>query len=174
MNWPANTSIISKCIRGVSRAKILFDECLGMPMVEALKTALSLGPDEAELAHVIPMGFGGVHDDVWIPQIAADGWIVVTCDRGTHQTDKGKKLPDVCREKNVTYVALSRALAKRTTPFKMAAILSVWDQILADVHEAPRGTGFQIRLTNSGAPSLVEQWPLPKEEGPKSQSNRFE
>lgn len=146
-----------------------------MPMVEALKTAISLGPDVAELAHVIPMGFGGVHDDVWIPQIAADGWIVVTCDRGTHQTaDKGKKLPDVCREKNVTYVALSRALAKRTTPFKMGVILSIWDQLLVEVCQAPKGTGFQVRLTNSGAPLLVEQWPLPEERGPKSQGDLFE
>lgn len=131
-------------------------------MVEALGHLLALGPDEAELAHVIQKGFGGCNDDLWIPQIAAEGGVLITSDRGKKpRPGKGKKLPQVCREQHVTYAALSASLAQSKGIVKVSAILTVLDNIMSDVVSAPKGTGFSIYVGPSGHALLVEQWPAP-------------
>jgi hypothetical protein len=41
---------------------------------------------KAETKHLFDLGLGGEWDEVWIPQIAGQGWIVVSADRGTSGT----------------------------------------------------------------------------------------
>jgi hypothetical protein len=63
-------------------ARILFDECVGRPHVDALRGRLTTN---VELVHISTYYREGVKDTEWIPRIAAEpGWVVMTADRGTH------------------------------------------------------------------------------------------
>jgi hypothetical protein len=76
--------------------KFLFDECIGRPLVERLRTFLQVGDDE--IVSILDRQKEGVLDEDWVPEIAADGcWVVVSADRG-RLASKGAKLPRLCRE----------------------------------------------------------------------------
>lgn len=136
------------------QVKLLFDENIGFPMVISLKTLLALDSASVIVDHVIPRGFAGMNDDVWIPLIAKEGWIVISGDRGSRQKkSKGPKLPIVCWDFMVTHVILGRSINKGKSFEKIRTILSLWDEIVA-TSRAPRGSRFVIRPGSSGRPTL--------------------
>jgi hypothetical protein len=154
-----------------SKAKLLFDECVGHPLVTQLANLIGVDEQEVELSHVLWKGFGGENDDVWIPKIASEGWVIITGDEGKQsKRAKGEKLPIVCSAYRVTYVSFSRAVVHFNTFEKTRTILNHWKELLV-LKDAPRGSGYQIRLNNSGHTSLVLKNPPPAEptEAPKQQ-----
>lgn len=148
-------------------AKILFDECLGAPMVEQLGKMLDLASSNVQLEHAVKMGFGATSDAEWIPQIARGGWVIVSGDRGMHSR-KADRLPAICAHYRVTHVLLSPGINKGTGLFKLQAIMSVWSD-LVEACNAPPGTGYSLRLGPSGRPSLVHKSDPPAAPPPKTQ-----
>lgn len=120
-------------------------------MVEQLRKILGCGED-IELEHAVRIGFGGVHDDVWIPKIAAEGWIVITGDSG-RQSKPGKgKLPLVCKEWRVTFAACSPSIVNYDSSRKLRLLLDVWDNLVA-LKDAPRGSAIPFASPPVGRPS---------------------
>ncbi len=151
--------------------KFLFDECLPRPVVEShIVDSLRLFGAGAEIAHLLSRFPPGTPDRDWIPQIAREGWIIVTADAGK-QSKKSEKLPIICREQRVTHVILSRALHKRKAFDKCHAITGAWGDLLATPDAIP-GTHFSLQLTHSHSVSLVRIWePDGNFDGPTHQTS---
>lgn len=146
-----------------SPLRLLFDECIGWPVVDQLANLVAFDSAEYELEHAIRLGFGGVKDEIWIPQIADDGWLIITGDDGKRRkAGSGEKLPVVCRQCGVTYAVLSRSVRKLHSFQKVRVLLAVWES-LASMREAPRGSGFSIRPAseNSWKLALTREAPKP-------------
>lgn len=146
--------------------KLLFDECVGAPLVVHMRGVIGL-PTDIVLAHVIPMGFGSMNDDVWIPKIATDGWLVVTNDRGSRKkAGKGEKLPIVCAAYRVSYVALSPTVGDYNSLDKYRVIMEMWDSLVACT-QAPRGTAFTLKRTSDKWHHVIQlKKAAPEDPGP--------
>ena len=120
--------------------RFLFDECLGKPSVAQLQASLRSTPN---CAHLCDFFASGTLDNDWIPQIATEGgWIVITSDAG-RKTNKGGKLPRLCKEFGITHVILTAALHRKPAAEKVAALVLAWDRIEALAAE-PAGSRFKL------------------------------
>jgi hypothetical protein len=135
-----------------AKLKLLFDECLGKPAVVALGALLAASGRAAELSHVLDYQSQGVPDQLWIPRLAPDEWIILTADRG--KRCKGQKLALVCQQFSVTHVMLSAAIHHKKTLDKVSAVLHVWSEI-ERLPTEPKGSGFSLRLSQGGQAKLV-------------------
>lgn len=123
--------------------------------MDKLAALVSFDVTKVELQHAIRLGYGGKKDEVWVPQIADEGWMVITADDGRRPTPgSGEKLPVLCRKWGVTYAVFSRSIRKKTAWDKVQALVEVWGDIPA-MRDAPRGSGFSIRPTKTGHYGLV-------------------
>ncbi len=95
------------------------------------------------VGHLMDYFKAGTCDSVWIPKVAAEGWIIITADRG--RASNGVKLPSICAEYKVTHILMSGAMHKLKQSQKANAIISVWEQI-KQCDLAPRGSRFIMRL----------------------------
>jgi PIN like domain len=136
------------------KLKLMFDECIGKPVMESLPQLLSFSKhDQFELGHVLDRQKQGIHDEDWIPQLAPEGWIVVTGDRGKGGKKKGEKLPFVCMRNQVTHIMLGPSLLHKPSFDKVVAIVQVWDEI-AKLPDAPAGSAFLLSV-KSGRAKLI-------------------
>ena len=152
--------------------KLLFDECLSGPLVKHLAALLDYAktpPDEVKLL-VEHVGNYSIHDDVWVPKIAPEGWIVVTGDSGKGGTGKGEKLPFVCAKSGVTHVMFSGKMHQWRGFDKARAFMSVWEEI-CELTTKPKGSAWLLRIVNDRTVKLVEKVPgsRPQPAKPKSQ-----
>ncbi len=137
--------------------RLLFDENFGKPLVGEIERLLSFAePEEqAEVKHVldfqsqIGLESQGIWDDVWIPQIVKEGWIVIAADRGKKGLKKGQKLPRLCVQYGVTHFLIGPAVHRRKRFCKLLTVLSVWHELLALARESPRGSRFMIEPSGS-------------------------
>jgi hypothetical protein len=134
-------------------AQFLFDECLGKPIVEPLRILVNMGKGEKpELKHILDFTASGTHDEVWVPQIAREGWSVITIDGGRQPNkQRGEKLPRLCARFNLTHVILSPAVHQRTAFEKLLTLLSVWYELI-DIADDPamKGRRYALEPLNSG------------------------
>lgn len=134
-------------------ARFLFDECFGKPIVEPLRALVGMGKGEKpELKHILDITASGTHDEVWIPQIAREGWTVITIDGGRRPNkQRGEKLPRLCARYNLTHVILSPAVHQRTAFEKLLTVLSVWYELI-DIADDPamKGSRYAMEPLNSG------------------------
>src|SRR5262245_57359260 len=108
--------------------------------MEQLAGLLAVAPEKTCLRHVLEFQSQGVFDEVWVPQIAAEGWIIITADRGKRgRQGKGEKLPLLCRRFAITHVMLSAAIHRKNGFEKTRAILAAWPDI-AKLPGEPRGS----------------------------------
>ncbi|MHB1421905.1 MAG: PIN-like domain-containing protein [Gemmataceae bacterium] len=122
-----------------AKLRLLFDECVGKPILDAVATYLAASEQKPDLSHVLDFQQQGIFDETWIPRIAAEGWIVITADRGKRGgRSKGEKLPFVCQQFGVTHILLSARVHEKTTFEKVRLLLQVWSEV-ADLVNAPRG-----------------------------------
>lgn len=141
--------------------RILFDECIGKPHVERLKTFVEgkSGP-KVQIAHLLDFQSQGVKDEDWVPRAIREGWIIITQDRGRGGIKKGEPLPRVFRSLKGTHVVLSRRVGERKSEQKIDIIHSVWEEIL-DLDLKPRGSKFVIepRPGTASQGKLVDRSP---------------
>lgn len=126
--------------------RILFDECVGTPVLEAIKRVFDLFELNVEVKHIRDFQMNGVADEQWIPQIAAEGWIIITADRGKCGGST-QKLPRICLEYKLTHVILSSAVHHQKTADKAASIISVWRKLVEAVSTATPGTRFSLQFS---------------------------
>jgi hypothetical protein len=95
-----------------TKPKLLFDECVGKPLVDHLRSLLALAvlENDAEVSHILDIYGQGKLDSEWIPEIAAQAYIVITGDLGRKG---GAKLPRLCVQYGITHVLLSPAMGSR-------------------------------------------------------------
>ena len=149
-------------------ARFLLDECLGRPIVEPLSQLIAMGKGEKPvIEHVLNLTASGTRDEVWIPQIARDGWTVITGDGGrTPNKQRGEKLPNLCARYGVTHVILSSAVHQRTAFERLLTVLSVWYQ-MTDIANDPSARGnrydLQPNLSNARGIGRVVKRDIPPE-----------
>jgi hypothetical protein len=127
--------------------KLLLDECLGRPIVEDINRMLSWDVPKPTIRHLTNYFVPGELDPVWIPQVAAEGWMILTADRGR----KGKdKLPAICIAYKVTHILMGPSMMKLKQSQKANAIISLWGKIKECAH-APKGSRFMMSWINEHA-----------------------
>jgi hypothetical protein len=142
------------------KLKLLFDECVGKPILSAVAGFLATSEQKPELSHILDFQEQGTPDSTWIPQVEAEGWIIITADRD--KRCKEEKLPLVCRQFGITHIMLSARVHHKKNFEKACLILEVWSDVAGLIME-PRGSGFSLRLTQGGHANLVKLYgPLPK------------
>jgi PIN like domain len=132
--------------------KLLFDECVGKPVVDSLAALVSYTEPPPLVGHILDFVRQGTPDDVWIPRIAAEEWIIVSGDSGKRRRER--KLPFVCKKYGVTHVLFSGKLHQWSSVRKVQAIMQVWDQIV-ELPSKPKGSGWSLRMTQHGRVALV-------------------
>lgn len=137
--------------------RLLFDDCLSKHAVNALKTLAEFTSGSVEFAHLVDFNLSGKTDDEWVPEIADQGWIVVTTDRGK-KPSRGGKLPFLCQRYGVTYVMLSAAIHKRNTFDKIRAMFDVWPQLAALVPSNPC-KGYLIQGPATSRATIAQVYP---------------
>ncbi|MFM9965941.1 MAG: hypothetical protein ACKV2Q_32570 [Planctomycetaceae bacterium] len=125
--------------------KLLFDECLGKPHIEILKSLVSLEAADSRpiVEHLLSIQDQGVLDEVWVPRVAHENWILMTSDKSRFKKGKGEPLPRLCVKHRITHVLLSPTVGQRRAFEKMLTIISVWYRIL-ELSKEPRGSRFMI------------------------------
>lgn len=128
----------------------MFDECVGKPILMELAGFQQFSAYQFELEHILDKRKQGVKDEDWIPELDPNEWIVITGDRGKGGLKKGKKLPRVCQECGITYIALGASAHDLKTDKKLVAIESVWDEIGRIAGEPP-GQAYLLTIVNGRA-----------------------
>jgi hypothetical protein len=127
--------------------RLLFDDCLSKHAVGALAQLAAFSKGTVEVKHLVDFAMSGEDDEIWIPRIPGEGWVIVTADRG--KKNKGGKLPLICQRCRISYVLLSAALRSKNTFDRMRAIIAVWPELAAACADEP-GCGYLIRIKNRG------------------------
>jgi hypothetical protein len=122
--------------------RILFDENFGEPLVTALAAILAWHETRVKVCHLFQVAKSGEKDDVFIPRIAAEGWILVSMDRGKRHG--GGRLPKICRDFHVTHILLSASLHKQKQFEKIRAVVALWPRII-ETAKCVKGTAFSLR-----------------------------
>lgn len=136
--------------------KLLLDECLGRPIVNAMSEWLSWGEPKPTIHHLTNYFVPGTLDPDWIPKVKGEGWIIISQDKGS----KGRnKLPQICTECKITHIILAKAVGRMKQREKASAIISVLEDI-KKCSDAPAGTRFRLKLNHSGKP-IIEKVTLP-------------
>lgn len=129
--------------------KFLFDECLGKPLTEAMRKLVGFHRHQVGVMHVFDRFPPGTHDEVWVPAIAQENWIIVSVDRGR---SPGPKLPRICSDFGVRHILLAPSAACLPQFEKARAFLRVWRDALNLAH-APAGTRAVLKIAH-GSPTL--------------------
>jgi hypothetical protein len=156
-------------------AKLLFDECVGKPIVDHIASLLALAriEEKAELSHILEFQAQGVWDEVWIPKIKAEGRIIVTGDGGRKRgAGKGEKLPRLCATREVTHVILSPQVHGRRQLRKLITILSVWHELIG-LAEVPAGSRYFLEPLGENTGKLVKRLVSERDEPPPPPGHLF-
>lgn len=130
--------------------KFLFDECLGKPITEAMRRLIGFHRHQIGLIHVFDRFPPGTKDEQWVPEVAREGWIVVSVDRGR---SPGPKLPRLCHQLGVRHIIFASSAARLPQFEKARAFFRVWRDLLNFAHTSP---GSKAILTlRSGGPVLA-------------------
>ncbi|HUU83529.1 MAG TPA: hypothetical protein VM243_08500 [Phycisphaerae bacterium] len=123
--------------------KLLFDENIGRPLVEAMRPLLHKYEEPVDVAHLLDLlGRHGEQDENWIPELADEEWLVISADRGKKP---GPKLPLLCAEFGVRHILIKGALHNLKQFEKARAIIIVWPSLIA-ARTKPRGTRFLLTM----------------------------
>lgn len=137
--------------------KLLFDECLGKPLVDRINGLVSLESEPSTLAHLCDKFAPGTCDSIWLPKVAEEGWTIITSDRGKN----GRvKLPDICLRLSITHVLLGPSVLHKKQGEKAILIVEAWRKMKDACMRAPSGTRFQLTSTEKGFRFAEVQKPL--------------
>ncbi len=131
----------------LSHEGLLFDECFGRPSIDRLSQLVSVDKAEKpEIRHIFDFAPSGTFDEVWIPNLATQGWTVITSDRGSQPNrNRGEKLPRLCARYAITHILLSPTVHGRTSFEKLLTVLDVWYDLLGIASDpAQRGKRYVL------------------------------
>jgi hypothetical protein len=143
--------------------KLLFDECIGKPYIDALKIfgGNNRHPPFAEIFHLFDKFKPGEDDAVWIPQLANEEFILISADRAKRgRRKKSSNLPRLCAKYGLRHILLGGSLSQQKMFDKVLAVLSVWHEILA-VGDSAAGTRYNLEHKTRGCATLVKK-PAPE------------
>jgi len=124
---------------------IIFDAMFGGGWVSYLRSFfLTHKEPRPRLVHIYDIFAQDVKDDVWIPQLIGQDWIVISGDAGR----KPPRLPELCRQKGKTHIILSSTLKQETGFVKARAVVVLWPEIVRAA-DAPTGTRFQMQTIDA-------------------------
>jgi hypothetical protein len=123
--------------------KLLFDENMSRPLVEALAVFLSRSPHPTHVEHYLQQFPSGASDQDWIPAAKNNGFCIVSADRGKRYG--GDKLPLICRDCGVTHILYSRSAEVLRQWEKLRGVVVVWPRLIQLVDSEPPGTRLNIR-----------------------------
>jgi hypothetical protein len=132
------------------------NECVNLPILEALRNHVRSMDNPPELTHIIELDLQGKWDEVWIPTIAQEGWVVITGDKGRGGNKKGEKLKSVCVTYGVTHILVSPTIQSKKVAQKIEIFTSAWTKIARASEEKP-GTRFSLRFDDSGTVVLQKR-----------------
>ena len=120
---------------------VYFDANFGYPWVTGLSHIFMMRRDrEPFLNHIYSFSKEGEDDDIWIPKLNKQEHVIVSTDKGR----KKPRLPQVCKQYQITHILFSPGAHKLQKFEKARAIISLWPQIVR-TFEAPLGSRYQIR-----------------------------
>ena len=132
--------------------RILIDENIGRPIANALGALLHFHESHPIVKHLLDLeDKQGITDDVWLPTLVDEKWVVITADQGRRG---GPKLPRVCRDLGITHVLIRGKLHHARQFEKARAIVLVWPELVS-ISDAPPGTQFRLQLVHS-TPKLIK------------------
>lgn len=137
--------------------KLLIDENIGKPIGSVLVQLLKWHPEPPEIAFVVDR-FGGQKDHIWVPQVAQEGWVILSTDRA--KQCGGAKLHHVCEEHKVTHILMSATMHELKQFHKVAMVIRLWDKIV-EVRLAPPGSRFHMKF-HASVPVVVFYQRKPK------------
>lgn len=126
--------------------KLLIDENIGIPIGNHIAGIMGFRSHLTPIVDFVVKRFGaGTKDQVWIPKIAGEGWIILSSDRA--KRSGGPKLPMICSAYRVTHLLLSTALHEKKQFEKAIIILKMWDEI-EKLKDAPAGSRHHLLIRN--------------------------
>ena len=127
---------------------LFLDECVPIEVGDRLTPLLQGRPERPVVRHLVREFEPGTADRVWLQVVKANRWLLLTADRG--KSNRGEKLPRVCRELGVIHVVLSATLHSRTPSSEKAlAVADCWSDIV-EVWTNRIGCGHSLRRRDRG------------------------
>ncbi|HZM01689.1 MAG TPA: hypothetical protein VFC44_01585 [Candidatus Saccharimonadales bacterium] len=133
--------------------KLLVDECLAPRVVEDLEKMLKWDSPPPQIRHLTEYFKRGTRDDSWIPEIANEGWVILSADRGKKS---GPKLPAICVAYHVTHILVGPSILHLKQFQRIQLIISSWNEI-RKCAEAPQGSRFALRLNSKRNGAFLKQ-----------------
>ncbi len=134
--------------------KLFFDECVGAHIAAGLGDFLRKTYGEKhDIRHIRDILKLGTPDEVWVPQIAAMGFVLITGDRS--KDPKGKKLKLLCVKFQMTQIVFAHSLHSLKSAEKIRAVIAMWEPISLAA-AAPRGARFMIGMSTGPVPKMWE------------------
>ena len=125
--------------------KLMFDENVGRELIHALAELAQFHDPPPQVSHIIDfVGQEGEEDDIWIPRLAGEGWLLVSADQGH---SGGPKFPRLCRTWKITQIVIKGKLHHAKQFEKARAVLAVWPDLL-EAANSPPGTEFALHYTH--------------------------
>ena len=143
--------------------KLLFDECLGKPLLEDIKHLLAWDSPKPTIQHLLDYFTQGTCDAVWIPSVANEGWMILTSDRA--KKSSRMKLPQICQECKITHILMGPSVLHLKQSQKANAIVAVWEDI-KKCNNSPKGTRFFLQINSKGRATIRK--PIAKKPAMKS------
>jgi hypothetical protein len=136
--------------------KLLFDECIGYGIYEAICSELNQLLSPIQHVHMLDFtGRQGVADEVWVPRAALEKWMVITGDSG--RSKQGAPLQLLLPRNGISGIYFSGKLQSKPAQTKVEAVLDVSGQ-LPDIYNGPPGTRHRLRMKHQGY--SLQPWPL--------------
>ncbi len=122
---------------------VYFDANFGYPWVTGLSHIFMMRRDrEPFLNHIFSFSQEGEDDHIWIPKLNKQEHVIISSDRGRSKIKP--RLPQVCKQSQITHILFSSAAHHLTKFEKARAIITLWPQIV-ETFEAPLGSRYQIK-----------------------------
>ncbi len=133
----------------------MLDENVPVKVVKALQAVIPIWHHDHRIEYIpVYTNKMSVPDSVWLPRLASEGWVLLTADRG--KSNKGKKLPHLCRQHSLTHVLVGPSIHDLTEIPKLCAILAVWPELL---EAASAEAGARFRLTRQAERIILDRVP---------------
>jgi hypothetical protein len=148
--------------------KFFFDECIGAKVAHDFGRFLQdIYGTPHEIKHISEILKLGITDDIWVPEIAAAGFIAITSDRS--KDPKGAKLKLLGIKFGLTNVMLASSVHHLKTPAKIRALTDTYEKII-EVVNAPKGTRFMMAMSTGPVPRM---WEVEVTEAEKAEAAKY-